>query len=238
MTSPVSASIPSFHARRGGPGRATSSLPPWQTATGVGRSAQTTATCAGFLDFCRACPRTPAWYPSSGPIVHGRRVTPWSGRCAGGGSRRHQQGDVEGGGSFSSQPGPLLPKPAPAIATCWSSCHGRPPSRAAPASPTLDWELERHSKGLIATTGAWAGWCSRRCLPVTWRVPSGRRRACRTSSGGTISLSSPRRSDRRPAPDQPQLIEIARRLDAPLLAPTTATTPTARTPSPTTHCSE
>ena len=57
--------------------------------------------------------------------------------------------------------------------------------------PRVDWELlERHHTGLIATTGAWAAWCCRRCWRATSRGPRRRQPACRTSSAGTTSSSS------------------------------------------------
>ncbi len=106
--------------------------------------------------------------------------------------------------------------------------------------PRVDWELlERYHEGLVATTGCLggrgaAGAAGRRRRR---RRPGGRR-GCRTSSGATTSSSSSRTTaspTRRRT--NPQLVEIARRIGAPLLATNDSHyTPPRATPWPTTRC--
>ena len=106
--------------------------------------------------------------------------------------------------------------------------------------PRVDWELlERHHEGLIATTGCLGGVVLQALLAGD--VPgrrSGGPPACRTSSGATTSSSSSRTTasptSTGPTPSwSPSPGGSGRRC----WPPTTATTPTARTPSPTTRCS-
>ena len=87
--------------------------------------------------------------------------------------------------------------------------------------PRLDWELlERHAAGVIATTGCLGGHvlqsaAARRRPPAPRPRPPG----CRTSSAATTSSSSCRTTAwPTSARTNPQLVELARHIGAPLLA--------------------